>query len=167
MMWVLNKCVVANKTHWQNTYVGCMGDGVVWIRINFNIWGAALWKQDILAGVHGGRLSYIEGEVMLFGQLTVQLQVQDRLSADTLSTLIPSLLLSNTGILYVGHALSTSHLGKWLNVEWNWNIVPQYSLQVWFKTNNEKPRFSPITSTNTSRPCLILLLLANFSEFTS
>ena len=99
-------------------------------------------KQNILAGVHGGQScldqnqvmaqymrcgvmktryigrgcmggSYIEGDVMLFGQLTIQLQVQDRLSADTLSTLIPSLLLSNTGILYV-NALSTSYLGKWL-----------------------------------------------------
>ena len=63
----------------------------------------------------GGGGSYIEGDVMLFGQLTVQLQVQDSLSADTLSTLIPCLLLSNTGIRYV-NALSTSHLGKWLNV---------------------------------------------------
>ena len=56
-------------------------------------------------GCMGG--SYIEGDVMLFGQLTIQLQVQDRLSADTLSTLMSNVLLSNTGILYVGNALST------------------------------------------------------------
>ena len=95
----------------QNTlakHIGCMGGGVVWNQnqvVALYMRCGVMKTRYIGRGCMGG--SYIEGDVMLFGQLTVQLQVQDRLSADTLSTLMSNVLLSNTGILYVGNALST------------------------------------------------------------
>ena len=136
---VLCKHLVANKIYWQGRSWGLFWSGadIVWIRnqIIIGLYEVRRNEKKIYRRGDRGLELYWRGSDVVCSA-GVQLQVPNRRSADTLSTLIPCLLPLHPNTLNICRSAD-----KTLKV---YQIVSQYSLQVYYEQREANIHPCPI-----------------------